>query len=126
MFYTLHRRRLVEVGGRQSSIRAQELNELQAVAVAQHLDAHPFAKAARSSRSTLLLSAYSFELLMHYLQGRKQWLLLSILNSHVRFEVGGAGLWLVAGAVTHEQLTGWLQSAQATAGLLGTARALVG
>ncbi|WIA36958.1 hypothetical protein OEZ86_008196 [Tetradesmus obliquus] len=82
-----YRRRLVEVGGRQSSIRAQELNELQAVAVAQHLDAHPFAKAARSSRSTLLLSAYSFELLMHYLQGRKQWLLLSILNSHVRFEL---------------------------------------
>jgi hypothetical protein len=77
----------VEVGGRQSSIRAQELNELQAVAVAQHLDAHPFAKAARSSRSTLVLSSYSFELLMHYLQGQKQWLLLSILNSHVRFEV---------------------------------------
>jgi hypothetical protein len=82
------RRRLIEVGGRQSSIRAQELNELQAVAVAQHLDAHPFAKAARSSRSTLVLSSYSFELLMHYLQGQKQWLLLSILNSHVRFEVG--------------------------------------
>jgi hypothetical protein len=81
------RRRLIEVGGRQSSIRAQELNELQAVAVAQHLDAHPFATAARSSRSTLVLSSYSFELLMHYLQGQKQWLLLSILNSHVRFEV---------------------------------------
>jgi hypothetical protein len=82
-----YRRRLIEVGGRQSSIRAQELNELQGVAVAQHLDAHPFAKAARSSRSTLVLSSYSFELLMHYLQGQKQWLLLSILNSHVRFEV---------------------------------------
>jgi hypothetical protein len=29
----------------------------------------------------------SLELLMLYLQGQKQWLLLSILNSHVRFEL---------------------------------------
>lgn len=76
------------MGGRQSSVRAQELQELQAVAVAQHLDVHPFAKAARASRSTLALSSYSFELLMHYLQGQRQWLVLNILNSHVRFQVG--------------------------------------
>lgn len=64
------RRRLVEVGGRQSSVRAQELQQLQAVAVAQHLAVNPFAKAARSSRSNLRMCTYSFELLMHHLQVR--------------------------------------------------------
>jgi hypothetical protein len=58
----------VEVGGRQSSVRAQELQQLQAVAVAQHLAVNPFAKAARSSRSNLRMCTYSFELLMHHLQ----------------------------------------------------------
>lgn len=62
------RRRLVEVGGRQSSVRTQELEELQSVALAQHLDVNPFAKAARSSRSNLRMCTYSFELLMHHLQ----------------------------------------------------------
>ncbi|KAF6259711.1 WD40-repeat-containing domain protein [Scenedesmus sp. NREL 46B-D3] len=104
-----YRRRLVEVGGRQSSMRAQELNELQAVAVAQHLDAHPFAKAARSSRSTLALSSYSFELLMHYLQGQKQWLLLSILNSHVRFELHEGQPLLGAAAAGDDEGAGLLQ-----------------
>lgn len=81
------RRRLVEVGGRASSVRAQELTELQSVAVAQHLEVNPFAKAARAQRSTLVLCTYSFELLMHYLQSSKQWLILNIINQHVRFEV---------------------------------------
>lgn len=67
---SLCRRRLVEVGGRQSSVRVQELEQLQAVAVAQHLAVNPFAKAARSSRSNLPLCTYSFELLMHHLQVR--------------------------------------------------------
>ena len=62
------RRRLVEVGGRLSSVRTQELEELQAVALSQHLDVNPFAKAARSSRSNLRMCTYSFELLMHHLQ----------------------------------------------------------
>eukprot|EP00878_Enallax_costatus_P005372 GHUV01005641.1.p1 GENE.GHUV01005641.1~~GHUV01005641.1.p1 ORF type:complete len:497 (+),score=116.83 GHUV01005641.1:382-1872(+) len=82
-----YRRRLVEVGGRASSIRAQELTELQSVAVAQHLEVNPFAKAARAQRSTLVLCTYSFELLMHHLQGSKQWLVLNIVNQHVRFEL---------------------------------------
>lgn len=60
----------MEVGGRQSSVRVQELEQLQAVAVAQHLAVNPFAKAACSSRSNLRLCTYSFELLMHHLQVR--------------------------------------------------------
>eukprot|EP00775_Hariotina_reticulata_P003882 gene3882-4137_t len=53
-----YRRRLVEVGGRSSSVRLQELQELQAVALAQHLDGNPFAKAARHRRSNVVLSCY--------------------------------------------------------------------
>jgi hypothetical protein len=64
------RRRLVEVGGRQSNVRAQELQQLQAVAVAQHLAVNPFAKEARKCKSNLRLCTYSFELLVHYLQVR--------------------------------------------------------
>jgi hypothetical protein len=52
-------------------VRAQELQQLQAVAVAQHLAVNPFAKAARSSRSNLRMCTYSFELLMHHLQVRR-------------------------------------------------------
>jgi hypothetical protein len=36
---------------------------------------------------------------MHYLQGQKQWLLLSILNSHVRFEVR-CSAWMACHAVS--------------------------
>jgi hypothetical protein len=52
------RRRLVEVGGRSSSVRLQELQELQAVALSQHLEANPFAKSARRRRSNVVLSCY--------------------------------------------------------------------
>lgn len=58
----------MEVGGRQSNVRAQELQQLQAVAVAQHLAVNPFAKEARKCKSNLRLCTYSFELLVHYLQ----------------------------------------------------------
>jgi len=81
------RRRLVEVGGRQSSVRSQELQALGGIAVAQHLDVHPFAKAARASRCSLAMCTYSFELLMAHLQAGRQWLVLNILNSHVNFTV---------------------------------------
>lgn len=109
---TVHlcRRRLVEVGGRASSIRSQEITELQSVAVAQHLEVNPFAKAARAQRSTLGLCTYSFELLMHQLQGSKQWLILNIINQHIRFEVGGAG-----GAICGVLLKGSLHVGRFTA-----------
>eukprot|EP00879_Flechtneria_rotunda_P021915 GHRR01023110.1.p1 GENE.GHRR01023110.1~~GHRR01023110.1.p1 ORF type:complete len:513 (+),score=201.87 GHRR01023110.1:225-1763(+) len=107
-----YRRRFVEVGGRQSSIRAQELQELQSVAVAQHLDVNPFARAARTSRSSVVMSSYAFELLMHFLQSSKQWLILGVINQHVRFELH-EGLPLLdgsaAGGAGDEAGTGLLQ-----------------
>lgn len=61
-------------------MRAQELQQLQAVAVAQHLAVNPFAKEARKCKSNLRLCTYSFELLVHYLQVRRGVALLAVYN----------------------------------------------
>ncbi len=77
----------MEVGGRGSAARRHELSELSSVAVAQHLDANPFARAALATPARVSLSTASFELLLTRLQEAKLWLLLAIVNSHLRFEV---------------------------------------
>ena len=86
-----HRRRLLEVAGRPSTSRVQELQELQSIALPQHVNTSSFAKQARQSKCTLRLCTYSFELVMHYLQGHKIWLMLGLVNEAVRFEVSGSG-----------------------------------
>lgn len=97
-----HRARMSDAGdGRRSAARSAEVGQLQAVALPQHLDTHPFAKAAldKAARPLVRMCAYSFELLMHFLHGHKLWLLLAIMNEHMRIEVrrrrGGGGAWFV-------------------------------
>jgi len=96
-----HSTPMTDASGRRSAARAHELTQLQGIALPQHLETHPFAKAAldRASRPLVRMCAYSFELLMHFLQSNKLWLPLAIVNEHVRFEVRLVWLCLVgAGA----------------------------
>lgn len=48
-----HKRHLVDMGARVSKVRSQEIQELQSVAVPQHLQTHRFAKTVRSGRHTI-------------------------------------------------------------------------
>ena len=86
-----HRARMTDASGRRSPARAHELSQLQAVALPQHLETNPFAKAARrrGARPLVRMCAYSFELLMPFLHGHKLWLLLAVINENLRFEVRG-------------------------------------
>lgn len=80
-----YKRRLIDAAGRLSRPRASELNDLGAIAAKQHLETHRFATQARKSRTTIRLSPYSHELLMHFLRAKSR--LLPIVNEHVSFEV---------------------------------------
>ncbi|MEW5311607.1 MAG: hypothetical protein WDW38_003307 [Sanguina aurantia] len=82
---TRYKRRLTDAAGRLSRTRASELNDLGAIAAKQHLETHRFATQARKSRTTIRLSPYSHELLMHHLRAKSR--LLPIVNEHVAFEL---------------------------------------
>jgi hypothetical protein len=94
------RGRLAAAGGRRSGARTHELQQLASVALPQHLETHPFAKAARdrSQRPLVRMCAYSFELLMHFLHAHKMWLVVAIINEHLRFEVRLGGCCLGRGS----------------------------
>ena len=66
----------------------QELNELQAVSIPEHLTTNRIAQAVQRTRYPVALCTYSHELLMHFLQGQRLFLVLGIINDHVKFEVG--------------------------------------
>lgn len=66
----------------------QEVRELAAVAVPQHLATSRVAQAAAGSRTHLTLTGFSLELLMGFLHSARLSLVLGILNEHVTFQVG--------------------------------------
>lgn len=65
----------------------QEIQDLQSVAVPEHIGTNRTAQAARAARYPITLSTYSFQLLMAFLQGAKLWLLLAIVNQHLKVQV---------------------------------------
>ena len=66
---------------------SQEIQDLQSVAVPEHIGSNRTAQAARAARYPVTLSTYSFQLLMAFLQGSKLWLLLGIVNQHLKVQV---------------------------------------
>jgi len=64
----------------------QELNELQAVSLPEHLVSSRLAQAVKV-RIPVSLSKYSHEVLMHHLQSCRLYLLLGIINDHIRLKV---------------------------------------
>ena len=75
-------------GIREASWWLQELNELQAVSIPEHLTTNRIAQAVQRTRYPVVLCTYSHELLMHFLQGQRLFLVLGIINDHIKFEVG--------------------------------------
>ena len=65
----------------------QEIQDLQSVAVPEHIGSNRTAQAAKAARYPVTLSTYSFQLLMAFLQGSKLWLLLGIVNEHIKVQV---------------------------------------
>ena len=65
----------------------QEIQDLQSVAVPEHIATNRTASAARAARYPVTLSTYSLQLLMAFLQGAKLWLLLGIVNQHLKVQV---------------------------------------
>jgi hypothetical protein len=84
---------MTDAGGRRSAARAQEVSQLRAVGLPQHLETNAFAKSAldKAARVVVRMCPYSFELLMHFLRGGRHWLLLGVINERLRMEVGGCG-----------------------------------
>lgn len=66
---------------------SQEIQDLQSVAVPEHISSNRVAQAARAARYPVTLSTYSFQLLMAFLQGSKLWLLLGIVNQYIKVQV---------------------------------------
>ena len=69
----------------------QELNELQAVSLPEHLVSSRLAQAVKT-RIPVTLCKYSHEVLMHHLQSSRLYLLLGIINDHLKLKVRFA-LW---------------------------------
>lgn len=65
----------------------QEVQDLQSVAVPEHIQTNRTAQAAKAARFPVTLSTYSIQLLMAFLQGAQLWLLLSIVNQHIKLQV---------------------------------------
>lgn len=65
----------------------QEIQDLQSVAVPEHIGTNRTASAARAARYPVTLSTYSLQLLMAFLQGAKLWLLLGLVNQHLKVQV---------------------------------------
>ena len=64
----------------------QELNELQAVSLPEHLVSSRLAQAVKA-RIPVTLCKYSHEVLMHHLQSCRLYLLLGIINDHIKLKV---------------------------------------
>ena len=65
----------------------QEVRELAAVAVPQHLATSRVAQAAAGARTHLTLTSFSLELLMGFLHSARLPLVLGVLNEHADFNV---------------------------------------
>ncbi len=65
----------------------QEVRELAAVAVPQHLATSRVAQAAAGARTHLTLTGFSLELLMGFLHSARLPLVLGVLNEHADFNV---------------------------------------
>ena len=65
----------------------QELNELQAATLPEHLNTNRIASAVRGKRLPIALSSYSHELLLNFLQASRLILILGIVNDHLKIEV---------------------------------------
>jgi hypothetical protein len=61
------------------------------VVTQQQLDMNPLARQARSGRIPVRLCAYAYELLMAFMQGARLWLLMGLMNEHLRMQVSGGG-----------------------------------
>ena len=96
----------------------QEVRELAAVAVPQHLATSRVAQAAAGSRTHLTLTGFSLELLMGFLHSARLPLVLGVLNEHADFNVGTrvVSMWQpvayshsVSPLLTSKQAAKWLQ-----------------
>ncbi|KAL3137829.1 hypothetical protein ABBQ38_005084 [Trebouxia sp. C0009 RCD-2024] len=83
---TKQKQRFISTGATTSKIRQQEIQDLQSVAVPEHISSNRVAQAARAARYPVTLSTYSFQLLMAFLQGSKLWLLLGIVNQYIKVQ----------------------------------------
>lgn len=70
--------------------KPQEVRELAAVAVPQHLASSRVAQAAAGSRAHITLTGFSLELLMGFLHSARLSLVLGVLNEHADFNVGSS------------------------------------
>ena len=64
----------------------QEINELQALSMPEHLTSSRIAQAMKT-RYPVTLCNYSHEVLMHFLQGSRLYLILGIINDHLKIKV---------------------------------------
>ena len=64
----------------------QEINELQALSMPEHLNSSRIAQAMKT-RYPVSLCTYSHEVLMHFLQGSRLYLVLGIINDHLKIKV---------------------------------------
>ncbi|KAA6423212.1 hypothetical protein WJX79_007050 [Trebouxia sp. C0005] len=83
---TKQKQRFTSSGAQTAQIREQEIQDLQSVAVPEHVATNRTASAARAARYPVTLSTYSLQLLMAFLQGAKLWLLLGIVNQHLKVQ----------------------------------------
>ena len=65
----------------------QELQDLQNLSLPEQLESNQVAKTALGTKFPMQLCAYSFELLMNFLQASKLFLILSIVNEHLSLQV---------------------------------------
>lgn len=74
-------------GGGSQSARSQQLLELQGLVGSQQLDSHRLAKQLKGARHTLHMSAYSHDLLLHFLHTTPRMLpVANIVSQHISFE----------------------------------------
>lgn len=84
---TKHKTRFTAAAAAATQQHTQEVRELAAVAVPQHLATSRVAQAAAGSRTHISLTGFSLELLMGFLHSARLSLVLGILNEHADFHV---------------------------------------
>ena len=65
----------------------QELNELQSLTMPEHLATNRIAQAVSKNRYPVNLCVYSYQLLMHFLEGTHLHLILAIINERLNIKV---------------------------------------
>ena len=66
--------------------QVQEINDLQALSMPEHLNSSRIAQAMKA-RYPITLCSYSHEVLLHFLQGSRLYLILGIINDHLKIKV---------------------------------------